>query len=380
MKVAHILHNSFINDSRVLKELQSISKLNQIDSIFLVCVMAKDLLADEEILGGRIKIKRISKPNLKEKFFLLKGMGFIVWIYNVLAFLKQTKPNILHCHDLTGLIVGFLHKLQNNVVVIYDSHEFQTEVKNLKGIRKTVISLLERFCILNIDHFITVSESIAKNYQYRYGLKYYNLILNCPHSESSFKRSNILKSNYGLSSQDILFIYQGSLSRGRGIELLLNSFEKLRNSRNHIVFMGKGELEEKIVQFCNTNPNMHFCPSVKMEHILEYTSSADVGICLTDTSCLNHIYCLPNKFFEYINAGIPVITTELYELSKIIQKFQIGFTIRNETTDDLIQVIKDYPPLETFKGKVLKASLVFNWGQDELVLLKMYDQIIKKIT
>lgn len=373
MIVAHILHNSFENDSRVLKELESLSLLSELREIHLLCI-SKQGLKDNEGIFGKTFIHRLKDPTAVTKSFIKKGFGFVFWLIGVLRLLTKLKPEILHCHDLTGLIVGFLYKLKNKeVFTIYDCHEFQTEVKNLSYAKKKLLFLIEKICIFYADSFVTVSDAIAKNYEYRYGIKKPVLILNCPKEMIATNEKLNLKKILGFNEDEPLYIYQGSLSKGRGIELILSAFKSLPHK--NVVFMGNGPLKDQIKSTSKDHSNIKFYESVPVDEVLKYTSSADVGICLTDKSCLNHIFCLPNKFFEYMNAGVPVICNNLHETNKIMQQKDIGLVLMEESVEELKKMISNFPISQQRKLNQVELSKTFNWKNQEKKLLALYSSI-----
>lgn len=378
ISVAHVLHNPFTNDSRVLKELHTLSSLAEIKSIHLICLQAADLPSRDQ-LTEKIQILRLSKPKFDPRLFFLKGMGFAIWLSKALQVLKKQTPDVIHCHDLPGICVGFFYKLLiARTRIIYDSHEFQTEVSNLKGLRQKIIQCIERLAIFAADRFITVSPSIAANYQYLYGVKRPLLVLNCP-VPTEVSQTNLLKENCRIPSDHLLFLYQGGFSPGRGIELMLSAFDQLRGTKMHIVFMGFGPLQDEIIRRSKSNANVHFFPAVPPHELLAYTASADFGICLTDRSCRNHLFCLPNKLFEYINAGIPVIANDLLEVRKIVEAFEIGVLVEEETVECLTKRLQEAAENSLVTRKNMpKAAGVYNWNTQIPNLIAAYKDLSRQ--
>ncbi|MBE0472500.1 MAG: glycosyltransferase, partial [Methyloprofundus sp.] len=160
LKIANIVLNDFTNDSRVLKTSRTLSDLGY--SVTVVA-MHKTGLLDQEVIGDIAldRIKLISRPWPK-----LKPIQFLKYLeYVVRAVWRYRKTDICHCNDLNSLPIGLLIKfLGKNVKVVYDCHEYETEINGLKGIQKALKKLLERFLIRFADEVITVSDSIANEY------------------------------------------------------------------------------------------------------------------------------------------------------------------------------------------------------------------------
>ncbi len=372
LRIAHILHNPFKNDSRVIKEIATLSEHTQIQKIDLFCLYYPGLPIKESI-SPKATVYRLTKPKFDPRLFFLKGAGFTIWMVKVIRHLRLLRPEVIHCHDLPGICVGFFYKLLiSNSTIIYDSHEFQSEVANLSETRKRIIRFIEKISITAADKFITVSPSIAANYIYRYGIKKPHLVLNCPPTVK-IESSNILRDIFKIPSDHLIFLYQGGLAKSRGIELMLEAFDRLNGTNRHIVFMGFGPLEELVISKSKISANIHFHPAVKHDVLLKYTASADFGICLTDLSCKNHMFCLPNKLFEYINAGVPVIATDLIEVRKIIDEYKIGFIIREETVDALICSIEAASKSSVdIRFNTSIAAKIYNWESQKPPLLSCY--------
>ncbi|GAG81946.1 unnamed protein product, partial [marine sediment metagenome] len=161
--------------------------------------------------------------------------------------------------------------------------------------------MVEKTLIRFVDATITVSNSIAEAYAKRYRISKPALVLNCP-PHTIVKKNNKFREKFGIPESKMIFLYQGGLSHGRGIEMLLEAFQRIDQNRVVLILMGYGPLEEKIKKISNQSSNIFLHPAVSPEELWEYTGSADIGVVAMKNTCLNHYYCLPNKFFEYAMA------------------------------------------------------------------------------
>ncbi|MDZ7765466.1 MAG: glycosyltransferase [Melioribacteraceae bacterium] len=98
---------------------------------------------------------------------------------------------------------------------------------------------------------------------------------------------------------------------------------------------------------------------------MNYTAAADVGVCLIENISISYYHALPNKLFEYIMAGIPVISSSLPQMKKIVEQYNVGVCVDLEkTTDvsnDLNEMLSDESKLETYKDNCKKAAQELNW-------------------
>ena len=365
--------NNFKNDSRVLKE--SISLQNAGYKVRVVALHEEPLKEYEEIEGidvHRVKLK--SRGWSKSAFIQI--FKYIEFVYKFIKLYKNS--DILHCNDLNTLPIGVIVKrfFNRNVKIVYDAHEYESETIALSGIKKSLVKWLERVLIKDADCVITVSETIANEYVRLYGIKKPALVLNTPPYKEVAKK-DLFREQFNIDKSSTIFLYQGALTRGRGIEVVLETFKKLNKEVNKsavIVFMGYGELESDIKEASKEYSNIYFHEAVSPDILLDYTSSADFGISTIEDRCLSYRYCLPNKMFEYLMANIPVIVSNLPEMKRIIKEYQVGVVAKENSADGLKDAIKRALELDrdALKEQIERVKELYNWQEQEKVLLACY--------
>lgn len=372
-KIANLVFNPFVNDSRVLKE--SISLANNGYLVEVIAHLNHGLKQEEK--KENFKVRRFSYfDRTKTKGVLGKLKAYLRYVSKSISHCKSF--DYLHCNDLNTLPIGVLIKLFYNkqVKIVYDAHEFETEVHGLSGIKKKATYLLERTLIKYVDKVITVSDAIANAYAKMYNIEKPALVLNTPPFQE-IKKQNFFRKELGITEEKTIYLYQGGLSTGRGIEILLETFGKIKDKNNVIVFMGYGALEEEIKKNAVENENIFFYPAVSPKILLDYTSSADFGISLIEDTCLNYRYCLPNKIFEYNMAEIPIIVSNLPEMKNVVEKNGIGLSVKENTAKGLeeaiIQIVNKNKT--DFEKNIEKAKNIFNWEQQENILLSIYHKL-----
>ena len=139
--------------------------------------------------------------------------------------------------------------------------------------------------------------------------------------------------------------------------------------------MGYGVLEDMVKEYENNFSNIHFQPAVKPEEGINYTKSADVGIHLLENTCLNHYYSLPNKVFEYIFSGLPLIVTNFPDMGKLIDDYQCGWkvSVDEKSVVDLIEHISK-EDIKEKRNNAINCRDNFGWDKEEEKLLKIYGQ------
>ncbi len=368
-RIVNFVLNDFNNDSRVLKTSKSLAAMG-----YQVTVVAihNDKLKRTELVDGfsvdRIKLRSRSWPKWKPVQFL-KYLEFIVravWHYR--------RVDFAHCNDLNALPAGVLIKLfRRNVKIIYDCHEYETETNGVKGSEKKIKKFLERILIRYADRIITVSDSIANEYVRLYSVTKPYLVLNCP----SFKeqpKQDLFRENLGIREDQTIFLYQGALNKGRGIELIIDAFSGLETDRNVLVFMGYGSLENLIREKARKIDVVFFHPAVKPDVLLKYTSSADYGIAFIEDSCLSYRYCLPNKMFEYLMAGLPVLTSNLCQMRRLVNSEGVGIVAKDNTVEGVRKAVSSSleQNYSAVQENVFKTRKKYCWEEQEKVIEEVY--------
>jgi len=372
IKVLSIVLNNFKNDSRVLKE--NISLQNAGYHVKVVALHEEPLKEFEKVQC--IPVHRVKlKTRAWSKYPLVQLIKYLEFIYRVIK--KYRKTDILHCNDLNTLPAGVFAKMFNRKLkLVYDSHEYAiNDTPYESKISIWLKYFIERILIQFADKVITVSNSIANEYKRLYNIPKPSLILNCPRYHEQQKK-DIFRNEFNIRSDQNIFLYQGGLSHGRGIEILLETFKIIDDDNSVIVFMGYGPLEGLIKESSKEYENIYFHPAVPPDELLDFTSSADFGILFYENNCLNHYYCSPNKMFEYLMAGIPVLVSNLYEMKNLVEQYQIGIVATSNSVKGFTKSIEESLNQDYLRivENVEKSRKLFCWEEQEKVLLDVYKE------
>jgi glycosyltransferase involved in cell wall biosynthesis len=179
-----------------------------------------------------------------------------------------------------------------------------------------------------------------------------------------------------------LIIYQGALNMGRGLELAIRAMQYIENCRLLIAGSGYYEKElRELVLSLNVGERIRFLGRLRPEELLNYTVQADLGISLEENKGLNYYYALPNKLFDYIQAQIPVLVSDLPEMSAVINAFEVGKTTNTDDPHELASVINQMMTDEDlrnhWKQGLKKASAELCWENEEKKLLEIYRELIR---
>jgi len=235
------------------------------------------------------------------------------------------------------------------------------------------LKIYEKVGMKFIKHTTVVSPGIQHWYQNKYKTDKVSSIRNIPdfdnHKQSINKK---LRLKLGLSSSDIVFIYQGLIENSRGVIEVATIFSKLMDSRKHLVFMGYGPSTNIIVDFELKFKNIHYIPAVEPKDIYNYTSDADLGLLFIPKEIsISYKYSLPNKYFEYVKSGIPILISDnLISIEEEINANHTGWCINSSTEalQEFLENINSNDILEA-KRKVVLANDNYNWGKEVSILL-----------
>jgi glycosyltransferase involved in cell wall biosynthesis len=349
----HIYPSTFLYETRIIKQVFAIEENDKFNKIIIVA-RHSDSLKFKESISSKIEVVRI--PSLfKNDISIAKIFNIIYFNFKVACKFRKVKPDFINIHSISLLPSLFIFKLFTDAKLFYDTHELESEKAGLAGFQKKIFQFLEKKSIKYFNHIITVSPSISKYYKEKYKIENVLTIRNIP-SSSYYKengKTNILKEKLNIPSDEMLFIYQGVISEERFIHEYINVFKKIQNK--HLVFLGYGELEYYVQEVSNNHSNIHFVKAVSSHELLKYTSSADVGLFVIKEICLSYRYALPNKFFEYLLSGVPVITSDFEDVSELVKEFDCGWNVSPYHELELFDLINKISIYEV-KSKMIRLS------------------------
>ena len=259
---------------------------------------------------------------LRIKLLFNKGALFYAE-YNLRLFfiLLFSKKDILLANDLDTLLPNFLVSKILKKKLVFDSHELFTEVPELinRPFQQNFWLKIEQFILPKLTYSYTVCHSIAVHYNLKYNTKFH-VVRNVPFKIKKLEKG-ILPFN---SKNKKIILYQGAINKGRGLELMIEAMTFLDNAI--FLIIGSGDIEKNIhnlVKELNLEEKVTFIERIPPIELQKLTPLADLGLSIEENLGLNYKYALPNKLFDYIQAKIPVLVSNLDEINekqlKIIQ-------------------------------------------------------------
>lgn len=380
MTIANVVLNDFTRDNRVLKISQSLQAMGH--DVTVVALSGEGLSnVETHATGFHVARVRCTANGLPRGFVfgLIKftELSFrLVWSYR--------KVDVWHCNDIEAFVLGLLAKVLNpKLQLVYDCHEFESERNAKSSVEKRLVGWIECRFIRFAKQVFVVSPSILNAYQERYkshGLPAIALLRNVPHANPSVMVSEKqLRKSLDLAPEAFVALYQGAFIYNRGIEQLLAMANDMKEDGIQLVFMGYGKLEPVIREAANRLDWVHLHPAVSYEDVPRYSADADVGLVSVKPTCLSYLYCLPNKLFEYIQAGLPIMVNDLPDCQSLLSEYGIGIAVQPDTPEqwrqELIQLKKNIREGNVdFSAGLGRAQSELTWESESVVLKDVYLQ------
>jgi glycosyltransferase involved in cell wall biosynthesis len=310
-----------------------------------------------------ITVTKLHKSRISILFYLR------FFLLQIKAYLK-TNVDIYFAGDFFSLPASVIAAKIKRAKVYYDSREIYSELPSLEKREKLkkFFKIIERIFIKQTDCVFTTGEMDSEYIEKLYSLKQTYLLRNLPLMKKNISPINY-QTEFNIPSNKLIILYQGIIVEGRGIETYLKAVKKADNL--YLVILGGGEHIEKfklLSEEMKINDRVFFAGKISQDKLLDYTAGAFAGLSLIDDISINNHYALPNKLFEYVMSGLPVIVSNLPQMKKIVLEYDIGEVIKESNEDELIEVLikwtNDQSLYKTKKENCVKASVTLNWGTE----------------
>jgi glycosyltransferase involved in cell wall biosynthesis len=373
-----------------LKKIVVISVTNDLATDQRVQKVAQTLLnmGFEVLLVGRLLKGSLTVPHYKHhrmKLFFTKGVAFYAaYHFRLFLFLLFKKADVLVANDLDTLLPNYLISKIKGLPLVYDSHEYYTEVPELQGnpTKKKIWLGLEQFIFPKLKKVFTVNASIAQIYEEKYKVKL-NVLRNVPRkSHLQLDSKATLRKQLNLPPDKKIIIMQGSgINVSRGGEEAVEAMQFVENILLYIIGAGDAiSLLKQMVIDLKLQDTVIFIAKLPYRELLNYTACADAGLTLDKDNNLNYRYSLPNKLFDYFACGLPVIASKLVEIEKIHHQFPFGILLTEVTAQSVAAAIRSVdvnaPVYQDWLVNIKKASELLCWENEEKIIEEVYRDLV----
>jgi len=282
---------------------------------------------------------------------------------------RADEETILYANDLDALLPNYLIAKKHQIPLIFDSHEIFSEMPAIQGkMSQKLWRYLERRLVPEVQHMITASSGYADWFKNRYGIQA-AVVQNAP-------RKMDFKSEIPDNNPKII-LYQGVINPFRGIDKAILAMHHL----DHIIFKIAGdgpkrEEYEKLVIRENLQEKVLFLGKLLPEDLRKITLTADCGMSIEENGGESYYYSLPNKVLDCIQSRVPLILSDLPEMRRIKNQYNIGEIIKDHEPETIAHAIKAIlnKGRTFYQPELEKAANQLCWENEELKLL----EVVKK--
>jgi glycosyltransferase involved in cell wall biosynthesis len=384
-----IVLNAFTHDSRVLRTAQALSASGWRVSVFALHEEGLPLEQDEqthEVRRFRLASRPWPKHRVVQLFKYLECLLRMAWTG------VKMKPTIVHANDLTSLPIGYLIAKIAGARLVYDAHEYWADPYHKTGFHSWFFKFgvfLEKFLARRADAVVTVSEGLAQEMARAMNIPPPVVVRNMPNaacSQPAAVGQPTLRQSMGIDANTPIILHIGGIGPHRGLETLVLAM-RLVESPAVALLLGDGappsyfdHLRARVIALGLTN-RVYFHPAVAPDEVCSFSADATIGVATIESACLSYQLCLPNKLFEYIQAGLPVIVSNLPEMTNVIDKYEIGETVPEgdamALAKALNRLLSSPTKLQRYHRMVTVAAGELHWGREQFKLLTIYRHLLQ---
>ncbi len=313
---------------------------------------------------------------LRMKLLFIQGPAFYIeFQIRLFFFLLNNKANLLFSNDLDTLLPNFVISKIQNISLIYDSHELFCEVPELisNPAKRKIWKNMERHILPQIEHIITVNGSIADIYSREYHKRIW-VVRNIPQTKN-INNTSTRESLHLPTDKKILILQGAGINMDRGAEELVEAMQWIENAV--LLIVGSGDVLGRLkimVQDLAIEERVIITGKVPYEKLAHFTALADLGFSLDKDTNLNYRYSLPNKLFDYIQAAVPVVVSNLVEVAHIVNHYDIGVVLSNHDPKTIAHTVNkalnDESTIGRWKNNLAVARQELIWEREEEKLME----------
>lgn len=294
----------------------------------------------------------------------------------------RTSFEVVHCHDLDTLPLGFVVGKLKRKPIVYDAHESFPDMLggNVNSFVRRGLIRLENFLIRRIDLLITVGEKLRRHFVER-GARSSVVVGNWKRLEDysrSAEENCAVRRRLGIPDTALTVVCITHLLRDRKIEELLQAVEESPDV--YLIIGGNGVLEELVVHRAAKNPRIRYVGFVRASEIPAYTCAADVVYYGFDPENPNARYSAPNKLFEALAAGRPLITGDFGEIAEIVRRASCGLILPEYSVDEIrtaFAILRDTMRRDALASNAKRFGReAMSWEKAEQILYEAYSTLL----
>ncbi len=298
----------------------------------------------------------------------------------------ELRPTILHAHDVHAIHVanhvkGMLRGEGVDTVVVYDAHEYVRGAGGHKPAVRAAWRQVEKRSIGSADAVITVSEPIAEALRHYFNLRVLpEVVLNTPWRTEQASSKRDLRRDCGLALDVPLAVYSGVLRLPRGVDDVVRALPGVPSVHLAVVCVPGINAPtvthlRTVIDEAGVSDRVHLLDPVPSDSIVSFIASADLGIHPLRRGADNHDMALPNKLFDYIHAGLPLVVSSALSMAEFVTTNALGEVFKSGDPADCARALAravDGDADASFKAKSVALRNEFSWETQSAGILRAY--------
>ena len=367
MRIVFTVTNDLSYDQRMQRICHTLSTHG-----YSILLVGRSLPHSIPLTASSFRQKRLYCPFRKGVFFYA---AYNLQLFFYLLFLRRY--DAICSIDLDTLPAGFLASLLRRKKRVFDAHEYFTEVPEVvnRPLVKSFWSLLARLILPYYRHAYTVGKGLAQLMEEKYGLQF-SVIRNVAAYTGNLTIPE-------LQNGPRIILYQGALNEGRGLETAIAAMQYLENVQ--LVIAGEGDLSlelRALTKRLQLENKVQFLGFVTPVQLKKYTSKAWVGINLLENRGLSYYYSLANKFFDFVQAGVPILTMDFPEYRALNEEYEVAILLPDLKEEGVVKALQLLLNKKELHAKLQDACLVarevWNWEAEEKTLLQFWTAVFSR--
>ena len=360
--------NDLVTDRRVHKTCMLLTE--QGFNVTLVGRVLKNSLSLDE---------RPYKTHRMKLWFESGVLFYTEFTIRLFLFLRKNKAGLLVANDLDTLLPNYYFSKRRKCALVYDSHEIFCEVPELQEtpLKKRIWEGLEKRIVPKLKYCITVNKSIANWFKEKYKVDF-KVVRNIP--DKIFADQIKTKEELNLPHDKKIILLQGAgINVQRGAEEAVEAMKYV--DKAILLIIGGGDvicLLEKMAQENSLKEKVFLLPKMKPEELYHYTCNADIGLSLDKDTNINYRFSLPNKIFDYVYAGVPVLASPLTEIKSFVEKYKVGICIESHEPQHIAEMMNymlSSPDYSIWKANTKIAAQENSWENEKMVWVEIVDRV-----
>ena len=309
----HLYQSPMDNESRLMRMARSLVAADLGVQVRLVGLQVDERSGLQPVEPG-IVIDRVGSPTPKHDTLVSRFQKVGGWFQEVYRGYRDADVAVVSAHAVWALPLAWALAKRAKVPLVYNPHELETRTPTMTGVKKALAEQVEARFIRRCQVVTAVNDEIADWYAGHYRIARPLVVVNYPAEVTRGRPARDLRGELGLRDDEVLFVHTGHLTEGRNIPLILEEFAA--GARHHVLFVGAGDMQSLVDEAAARSPFIHRMDPVPPDEVVSVVAGADMSLALIETLSQSYAWGSPNKLFEALAAGVPVLASDVPEVRR----------------------------------------------------------------